>query len=579
MTARRGPGFSLAQAARDPGFTPRTRDVGPLLDLLGADEDVAAAAARALVRLPAEAAATAVSRVATAEEPARARLVQLLGLLAVAAEREAGVWGAGAPGGAPLGGVDPIAGLLEGRGDASRRTRRAAATALGKLRAPSAGVTDALARALEREVAAPGVAPAGPDRPAADPSVRRAIAGALGKIGGDRALEALRASASRLDDAGARAVLMAERPRARAAAAAFLAARDARRPTRVRLHARAGLERILAGELEPALGPRVTGEGRVEATLTGAPARLFAARTMLDFGFPLAIAPEAPRRGRAAAAPPDDDLAARIAAAITSEEALELLRHFTEGPIRYRIAWAGGGKRRAVVFRVAEAVRAARPELVNDPSASPWEAVVREEGGAVEVELVPRADDPRFFYRRGDVPAASHPTIAAALVRVGGVRAGDVVWDPFVGSGTELCERALAGPYRRLVGTDRSAAALAVARENLEAAGAREVELHIADAVAYEPSPDRPTLILTNPPMGRRVLRGTDLGALLERFVAHAGRVLAPGGRLAWISPLPARTLAAAERAGLAVTTRQEIDMGGFRAELQLLGARGQKGR
>ena len=104
MTARRGPGFSLAQAARDPGFTPRTRDVGPLLDLLGADEDVAAAAARALVRLPAEAAATAVSRVATAEEPARARLVQLLGLLAVAAEREAAERGAGATAGAPLGG-------------------------------------------------------------------------------------------------------------------------------------------------------------------------------------------------------------------------------------------------------------------------------------------------------------------------------------------------------------------------------------------------------------------------------------------------------------------------------------------
>ena len=30
----------------------------------------------------------------------------------------------------------------------------------------------------------------------------------------------------------------------------------------------------------------------------------------------------------------------------------------------------------------------------------------------------------------------------------------DLVWDPFVGSGTELCERALLGPYRALVGSD-----------------------------------------------------------------------------------------------------------------------------
>ena len=35
-----------------------------------------------------------------------------------------------------------------------------------------------------------------------------------------------------------------------------------------------------------------------------------------------------------------------------------------------------------------------------------------------------------------------------------GARADDVVWDPFVGSGTELVERALAGPYARLLGSD-----------------------------------------------------------------------------------------------------------------------------
>jgi hypothetical protein len=69
--------------------------------------------------------------------------------------------------------------------------------------------------------------------------------------------------------------------------------------------------------------------------------------------------------------------------------------------------------------------------------------------------------------------------------------------------------------------------------------------------------------------MGRRVLRGVDLGALLERFVTHAARVLQPSGKLVWISPLPHRTRLAAERAGLTTRSRQEVDMGGFSAEIQ----------
>ena len=80
---------------------------------------------------------------------------------------------------------------------------------------------------------------------------------------------------------------------------------------------------------------------------------------------------------------------------------------------------------------------AERPELVNDPTASLWEAVVVEKP-RVAVEVWPRGlGDPRFAYRRAYVPASSHPTLAAALARVGGVRADDVVWDPFVGAGTE----------------------------------------------------------------------------------------------------------------------------------------------
>jgi 23S rRNA G2445 N2-methylase RlmL len=177
--------------------------------------------------------------------------------------------------------------------------------------------------------------------------------------------------------------------------------------------------------------------------------------------------------------------------------------------------------------------------------------------------------DPRFTYRLKDVPAASHPTIAAALVRASGMREDDVVWDPFVGSGSELIERARAGPYRALFGSDTDPRALDAARTNLEAARLGGVSLSEGDATTYAP-PDV-TRIITNPPMGRRVARDGSLAELLDRFTDHAARVLAKGGgTVTWLSPMGGRTAERAEARGFQVTTRQQVDLGGFQAELQV---------
>jgi len=45
--------------------------------------------------------------------------------------------------------------------------------------------------------------------------------------------------------------------------------------------------------------------------------------------------------------------------------------------------------------------------------------------------------------------------------------------------------------------------------------------------------------------------------------------LLVPGGRLVWISPFPARSRAAATRAGLTLEWARVVDMGGFEAEMQ----------
>jgi tRNA G10 N-methylase Trm11 len=77
------------------------------------------------------------------------------------------------------------------------------------------------------------------------------------------------------------------------------------------------------------------------------------------------------------------------------------------------------------------------------------------------------------------------------------------------------------------------------------------------------------TLVITNPPMGRRAARTPGTDAMLDRFVAHAAASLAPGGRLVWIAPWPQRSRAVATEAGMSLEWARTIDMGGFDAEAQ----------
>jgi tRNA G10 N-methylase Trm11 len=105
-----------------------------------------------------------------------------------------------------------------------------------------------------------------------------------------------------------------------------------------------------------------------------------------------------------------------------------------------------------------------------------------------------------------------------------------------------------------------------VARGNLEGAGLA-AHLERADALAF--APEGVTLIVSNPPMGRRASRVSGLADVLDAFVAHATRTLRRGGRLVWIAPWPKRSRTVADRAGLRLDWARSIDMGGFGAEMQ----------
>lgn len=534
------PAADLARKVADPAFTPSVRRIDELIELLEhSDEDIAKHAERAILRVEAQYAArvtkACVARARSSGRPARGRLTRLAGRLAHEGrdpEQTARAW------------------LLEALGDPDPKTRRAAARALGNLERTDT-IADALAAAFDR---------------ATIDDDRRVLAVALGKIGGEAARARLVRRGKGEGGEHGRASVIAERELARERPDAIEPARAHDDPLRIRFHTRSGLEDVLKEELGTTFGrARFVAPGIIEAELVGPLSKALSIRIATHVSFPLAPIDKSA------------DLARDIVRGIESPPALDVLRAYTsrpEGaPIRFRIALSRGGHRRAVMWRVADQLHASSGELLNDPRASTWELVVDDAGPKVKLELVPRGyQDERFAYRGRLVAASSHPAIAAALARVAPKSAGDVVWDPFVGAGSELVERARLGLAARLIGTDTDPEAVAASRENLARAGLTTATIERADAVAH--APGDVTLILTNPPMGRRVERGTH-AELLERFVSHAARVLVPGGALVWLVPEPRRIHARAAAAGLVVERAFTVDMGGSSAELGVYVKRG----
>lgn len=530
------PGASvLERSLREPGYTPPRRALPDLVRALGAvpEADVPPLE-RAIARAgaPALDAALAALEGGSAPEPALLRLLERLL--------------------EPGGDARALSPLLAALAGDSAECRKLAARALGKLRdaRAEAPLIDLLRRTPSREW--------------------KSIVDALGALGGPAALASLPA-APLPADVGAdadlarrieRARLLIERRLMRSEPARIELDRPLPSAWRVELRARSGLSEVLADELrESGFRPSVMATDRVEIQHQGTLGDLLCARTALDVALVVAIDPES-------TAPP----AERIADALTRPETLTALAAWARGTPRFRVAWTLPGHRRALSWALARAVRRCTSALVNDASAAPWTVRARPDG-AGELRLVPRVDpDPRFAHRVVAVRAASHPTIAAALARIARPRPGDVVWDPFAGSGLELCEVARLGPVRELWGSDVDEAALEAARTNLAAAGIAGARLVQGDALSL--SPADVSVIVTNPPMGRRLARDGSLSRLLRDFVGHAARVLRPGGRLVWLSPLPRVTERAAREAALTATLGPDVDMGGFSAQLQVLARR-----
>ena len=383
---------------------------------------------------------------------------------------------------------------------------------------------------------------------------KKFLAGALDKIGGEQTLAVAAGLLPQTEQKARAAVARSESP----GAVRMDALLEEFEGIRIHLRGRRGLEGLVRDEVEEAGKFRVleVREGLV-AIAPVAPFSLndvYAFRCFGTAGFFLGSAP-----------------GGELAEVMTSPAARRVLQTFTEGVARYRLDFVAKGHQRGAVRDLANRVYALCPEVLNDPRSALWAMDIHSAAGAESVELRPRlTPDPRFAYRRQDIPAASHPPLAACMARLAGQEEGDIVWDPFCGSGAELIECALRGGARRLFGTDRSGEAVAIARNNFLAAGvtSTEAEFHCCDFRAHRDiaglEAGRVSLIITNPPMGMRVPIGNLRGLIADLF-SIAAVALRPGGRLVFANPLRLENPHPAFR----LESRREVDMSGFDCRME----------
>lgn len=195
----------------------------------------------------------------------------------------------------------------------------------------------------------------------------------------------------------------------------------------------------------------------------------------------------------------------------------------------YRVELRGyAGDRGALIRAIAAAVGGQ-----DSPSGYAWELRVEVSGAQCGVFVRPSAvNDSRFAYRQSSLPASIHPVTAAAIARAASIelgrRQGVTVYDPCCGSGTLLIEAAHAMDCASLMGTDISAQAVQIARQNAAAAHCRAAFLQkdcrrFAVREPYD-------LVLANLPFGNRVGSHADNTALYRALAARLPALLKPDG-------------------------------------------------
>ncbi|MEJ2288596.1 MAG: methyltransferase domain-containing protein [Deinococcales bacterium] len=193
-------------------------------------------------------------------------------------------------------------------------------------------------------------------------------------------------------------------------------------------------------------------------------------------------------------------------------------------------------------------------------------------GWEVLVRLTPRPLSARSW-RVCNLAGGLNATLAAAMVRLAGVRQSDRYLNLMCGSGTLLAERYLAGPTAELVGVDLDEGALACARANLDAAGAADAcRLLHADVRSAPLDEGAYDVIVADLPWGDAVGSHDENRALHPALLAAADRLATADARVVLLTHelrLFGRVLAEQDRWRLEFERR--VEHGGHFPHLYLL--------
>jgi 23S rRNA G2445 N2-methylase RlmL len=141
-------------------------------------------------------------------------------------------------------------------------------------------------------------------------------------------------------------------------------------------------------------------------------------------------------------------------------------------------------------------------------------------------------------YKEEHRPASLRPSMAAAMIALSRPRPDDRFCDPMCGTGTILAERALYGPFRRLLGGDLDVDVLSAAEVNLSRIRetARKRILQHWDACALPVRSGSLDVVVSNLPFGEQIGSHDDNILLYRRFFRQLVRMLCPGGRAVLLS-------------------------------------------
>lgn len=160
---------------------------------------------------------------------------------------------------------------------------------------------------------------------------------------------------------------------------------------------------------------------------------------------------------------------------------------------------------------------------------------IEHENALVGMRLGQRALHERS-YKVKHLPGSLKPPVAAAMLRLAQLEAGQRLLDPFCGAGTILIEASQLGALTR--GGDDDPIALEAARSNAQVAGVA-LALEQWDARNLPLAEHSMDCIVSNLPWGRQVAVDSALTMLYQQAVSEMQRVLVPGGRLVLLTSLP----------------------------------------